>query len=85
MAVPMPTRIPSCFDRSQWVITILSLQLSASCCPPMPAILASRDCANVSVRNGREGDGGERVPRRDSTKVRANAMFFSCLHALRHV
>ena len=37
----------------QCVIIILSLPLNVSCFPPIPAILASRDCANVNVTLGR--------------------------------
>ena len=39
----------------QCVLTKLSLPLRANIAPPRPAIFASRDCANVSVTNGREG------------------------------
>lgn len=37
----------------QCVIIMLSLPLNVSCFPPIPAILASRDCANVNVTLGR--------------------------------
>lgn len=41
----------------QCVMIMLSLPLRMSCFPPAPAIFASSDCANVSVTNGRCGEG----------------------------
>lgn len=41
------------WDTYQCVIIRLSFPLNASCFPPGPAILASKDCANVNVRYGR--------------------------------
>ena len=37
----------------QCVMTMLSFPLRMSCFPAAPAILASSDCAKVSVTNGR--------------------------------
>jgi hypothetical protein len=37
----------------QWVIPMLSFPLRINCWPPLPAILASRDWANVRVTYGR--------------------------------
>jgi hypothetical protein len=56
-AVPMPTMIPSCMVRIQWVMTILSAPLRISCLPCSPAILASSDWAKVSVRCGLSAGG----------------------------